>query len=128
MSEQVSLTEQAAVQHVTENGASGQNSHAPERTWVRDLTDGQQLAGVLGVRARALRQRRNGEDWLRLMVCDRSGSVEAVAWDGVSDCFDIAAPGSAVHITGRFAVHSQYGPKITIEAIRAARDDEFDPA
>src|SRR3954453_3158599 len=116
MSQQVSLTEQPAAQQVAENGASRQNGHAPERPWVRDLADGQQIAGVFGVRERELRQRRNGEDWLRLMVCDRSGTVEAVAWDGVTDSFDVAAPGSAVHITGRFAVHSQYGPKITIEA------------
>jgi len=127
MSQQASLTEQPAPQHVAENGASRENGHAPERAWVRDLADGQQVTGVFGVRERELRQRRNGDDWLRLMVCDSSGVVEAVAWDGVADCFDVAAPGSAVHITGRFAVHSQYGPKITIEAIRAARDGEYAP-
>jgi 3'-5' exoribonuclease len=127
MSEQVSLTEQPAVKGVAANGASGQNGHAPERSWVRDLADGQGIAGVFGVREREVRQRRNGDDWLRLMVCDRSGVVEAVAWDGVAECFEIAAPGSVVHITGRFAVHPQYGPKITIEAIRAARAGEFDP-
>jgi 3'-5' exoribonuclease len=40
----------------------------------------------------------------------------------------VAAPGAAVHITGRFAIHSQYGPKITIDTIRAARDGEFEPS
>jgi 3'-5' exoribonuclease len=128
MSEQVSLTEQPVIQPAAKNGASRENGHIPERAWVRDLTDGQQIAGVFGVRERELRQRRNGEDWLRLMVCDRSGVVEAVAWDGVPDCFEVAAPGSAVHITGRFAVHPQYGRKITIETIRSAGDGEFDPA
>jgi 3'-5' exoribonuclease len=128
MTQQASLTEQPAVQPVAENGASRQNGHAPGRLWVRELADGQEIAGIFGVRERELRQRRNGDDWLRLMVCDRSGVVEAVAWDGVAECFDVAAPGSAVHITGRFAIHTQYGPKITIESIRAAGDGEFDPA
>ena len=128
MSQQVSLTEQPRVAQVTENGASRQNGHSPERAWVRDLADGQAIAAVFGIRERELRQRRNGGDWLRLMVCDRSGVVEAVAWDGVADCFEVAAPGSAVHITGRFGVHPQYGRKITIEAIRAAGAGEFDPA
>jgi 3'-5' exoribonuclease len=51
-----------------------------------------------------------------------------VAWDEVAECFEIAEPGSAVHITGRFAVHAQYGPKITVETIRSARDGEYEPS
>jgi 3'-5' exoribonuclease len=125
MSDQVSLTDQATLNGAAENGASSENAPPGERAWVRDLADGQTIAGVFGVRERELRQRRNGAEWLRLIVCDRSGAVEAVAWDGVAECFDIAVPGAAVHITGRFAVHPQYGPKITIEAIRAADDGEF---
>ena len=128
MSDQVSLTEQPALNGTAENGASSGNAPAGERAWVRDLADGQTIAGVFGVRERELRQRRNGGEWLRLIVCDRSGAVEAVAWEGVAECFDIAEPGTAVHITGRFAIHSQYGPKITIEAIRAATDGEFEAA
>jgi 3'-5' exoribonuclease len=62
------------------------------------------------------------------MVCDRSGVVEAVAWDGVTESFEVAAPGTAIHLTGRFTVHSKYGRKITIEAIRAAGDGEYEPA
>jgi 3'-5' exoribonuclease len=128
MSEQVSLTEQAAIAGAPESVASRENGHAAERAWVRDLADGQAIVGVFGVRQRELRQRRNGGDWLRLIVCDSSGAVEAVAWEEVAELFEIAEPGSAVHITGRFAVHSQYGPKITIETIRAARDTEFEPS
>jgi 3'-5' exoribonuclease len=127
MSDQVSLTEQPLAASTEEVGAS-ENGARAERAWVRDLADGQSVAGVFGVRERELRQRRNGGEWLRLIVCDRSGTVEAVAWDGAAECFEVAAPGASVHITGRFAVHPQYGPKITIEAIRASRDGEVDPA
>jgi 3'-5' exoribonuclease len=126
MSEQVSLTEQPPIVGAAENGASRQNGAAAERAWVRDLEDGQAIEGIFGVRERELRQRRNGGEWLRLIVCDSSGAVEAVAWEEVAECFDVAAPGAAVHITGRFAIHSQYGPKITIETIRAAQDGEFE--
>src|SRR5215204_2354244 len=128
MSEQVSLTEQPALAGAAENGASSANGASAERAWVRDLADGQAIEGIFGVRERELRQRRNGGEWLRLIVCDRSGAVEAVAWDEVAECFDAAAPGAAVHITGRFGVHPQYGRKITIETIRAARADEFEPS
>jgi 3'-5' exoribonuclease len=128
MSEQVSLTDQAAIAGAAESVTSRENGRAAERAWVRDLADGQAIAGVFGVRQRELRQRRNGGDWLRLIVCDSSGAVEAVAWEDVAERFEAAEPGSAVHITGRFAVHSQYGPKITIETIRAARESEFEPS
>ena len=103
-------------------------AQANGRPSLRDLAGGQRIEAVLAVRERELRQRRNGGEWLRLVVCDRSGSIEAVAWEDSRDSFEIAVPGSAVHVAGRFAVHPQYGPKITIEAIRTARDDEFEHA
>ena len=51
-----------------------------------------------------------------------------MVWEGVEESFEVAAPGSAVHISGRFGVHPQYGPKITVETIRRARPDEFEGA
>src|SRR6266516_3295212 len=123
MSKQASLTDQPALAEGSANG--GEPSHI-ERTWVRDLADGQVVEAVFGVRERELRQRRNGGEWLRLAVCDRSGTVEAAVWEGVQDSFEVALPGSAIYISGRFAVHPQYGPKITVEAIRPARPEEFE--
>jgi 3'-5' exoribonuclease len=122
MAEETTL-DQLALPGRSSNGA-GRNGSG--RLWVRELTDGQHVDGVFAVRERELRQRRNGREWLRLVVCDRSGTVEAVAWENVEEAFEAAVPGAAVRLVGRFAVHAQYGPKITIEAIRAAHDGEFD--
>jgi len=97
------------------------------RQSVRELADGQEVAGSFCVRERELRQKRNGEDFLKLILADRTGTVEAVAWEGVAECFAAAEPGSIVHVSGRFAVSPKYGRKITIEAVRPAADDEFDP-
>jgi 3'-5' exoribonuclease len=124
MSKQASLGEQPALSDGSTNG--GDPSGGAERAWVRYLADGQVVEAVFGVRERELRQRRNGGQWLKLGVCDRSGTVEAVVWEDVEESFNVAAPGSAVHIHGRFGVHPQYGPKITVEAIRRARPDEFE--
>ena len=68
------------------------------------------------VRERERRTRRNGDDFLRLVVADRTGSVEAVAWDEVDECFERTAPGAIVFIEGRFSVHPQYGAKVTIRS------------
>jgi 3'-5' exoribonuclease len=51
-----------------------------------------------------------------------------VAWEQVQEAYEVAVPGAAVHLHGRFGVHPQYGPKITIEAIRAAAPSEFEAA
>jgi len=122
MSDQAALTDQPALG----DPPPASNGHRTRRVWVRELADGEDVAGVFAVRERELRQRRNGGEWLRLVVCDSSGSVEAVAWENVQESFGIAAPGSAVHIAGRFGVHPQYGRKITVEAIRTARAEEFE--
>src|SRR4051794_16561225 len=96
------------------------------RTFVRELAEGEDVAGAFAVRDRERRTRRSGEDFLRLRVADRTGSVEAVAWDEVDECFACSAPGAVVFIEGRFSAHAQYGAKITIRSIRAARGDEYE--
>jgi 3'-5' exoribonuclease len=97
------------------------------RPSVRDLADGDTVSGAFAVRERELRQRRDGGEWLRLVISDRTGSMEAVAWDAVGECFEAAQPGTVVQLSGRFGVHPRYGPKVTLEAIRPAREGEYDP-
>jgi 3'-5' exoribonuclease len=97
------------------------------RMFVRELAEGQEVAGAFAVRERDRRTRKNGEDFIRLVVADRTGTVEAVAWEGIEDCWDCAAPGAIVFIEGRFSVHPQYGAKITLKSIRRAVDGEYEP-
>ena len=95
------------------------------RTFVRELAEGDDIAAVFAVRERERRTRRNGDDFIRLVVADRTGPVEAVAWEGVDECFACSAPGDVVFIEGRFSVHPQYGAKITVRTIRAAVAGEY---
>ncbi len=94
---------------------------------LREMVDGQQVEGAFVVRERELRQKKNGEDWLRLVVGDRTGSVPAIAWDGVAESFAAAEPGGVVIVTGRFSVHTQFGRQIKLESVRAARPEEWEP-
>jgi 3'-5' exoribonuclease len=95
------------------------------RVFLTDLNDGDAVATVFAVRERARLSRRNGDDFLKLTLGDRTGTVEGVAWDAVDECFECSEPGAIVYVEGRFAVHARYGPKITIEGIRAARAGEY---
>jgi 3'-5' exoribonuclease len=91
---------------------------------VREFADGCEVAQALLVRECELRNRRDGGEYLKITVGDRTGSVPGVIWDGVSETRELCVPGQVVHVTGRYAVHPRYGAQLTITAVRAARDGE----
>jgi len=99
-----------------------------EKTFVRDLVDGQTVECVFLVRDRSRRQKRNGDPFLKLQLGDVTGAVEAVAWDGVDALDEVCLAGAVVHVSGRFAVERQYGACVTVRTLREARPDEYDPA
>ena len=93
---------------------------------VREFEDGCEVAQVLLVRECELRTRRDGGEYLKLTVGDRTGSVPGVIWDAVAEARELCVPGELVHTTGRYALHPRYGPQLTITAVRAAREGECD--
>ncbi|MDQ4130546.1 MAG: HD domain-containing protein [Actinomycetota bacterium] len=95
---------------------------------VRDLVDGQAVDSIFVVRECTRRQKRNGEPFLKLQLGDRSGCVEAVAWEDVDRLAPLAQPGAVVRATGSYALDARYGASLTIQALRSARDGEYDPA
>ena len=98
------------------------------RVPLRELEDGQRVSGVYAVRERELRRKRNGEPWLRLAVCDGSGSAEAVCWEDAETLYATATSGSAIFITGVFENSERWGPKIKLSGLRVAEDGEYETA
>ncbi len=96
--------------------------------FVRELQDGCDVEQVLLVREVELRRRRDGGEFLELKLADRTGTLAAVAWDGVADLSRIARPGLAVQVCGRFAVHPRHGPRLVVTSLRPARDGEYEAA
>jgi 3'-5' exoribonuclease len=92
---------------------------------VREFADGCDIAQPLLVRDVELRPRRDGGEYLKVLLGDSSGSVPAVIWDEVQSARELCIPGHVVHATGRYCVHSRYGPQLAIQALRAAGGDEF---
>jgi 3'-5' exoribonuclease len=98
----------------------------PAAVLLRELTDGDQVSGAFVVRERERRQKRNGEDFLRVVLADKTGTVPAIAWDDVAECFECCTPGSIVLVRGSFAIHPQFGRQIKLEAVRPAGPGEYD--
>jgi len=48
-----------------------------------------------------------------------------VLWDVEGDVADAAEPGRAVRVAGTYAVHTRYGPQLTLQGLRAADRAEY---
>ena len=74
----------------------------------------------------SLRKRRDGSDYLKLMLGDRTGSVPAMVWEDVERVRECCVAGEVVHVTGRFAIHPRYGPQLGIQRDHAFVRDELE--
>jgi 3'-5' exoribonuclease len=92
---------------------------------VRQFTDGCDVAQALLVREVESRQRRDGSDYLRVVLGDRTGSVPAMVWEEIERVRECCVPGEVVYISGRFCIHPRFGPQLTVGEVRRAQDHEY---
>ena len=95
---------------------------------VKEFTDGLDLDQVLLVREVEVRQKRDGGEYLKLTLADRSSSLTAMIWDGVPQVSDLVGPGRPIRVIGRYDVHPRYGPQVTVRALRPAPEGSYDMA
>ena len=100
----------------------------PAKCFVRDLANGQEVNSVFAVRSHSLRQKRNGETFLKLQLGDVTGSVEAVVWDCVDELAEHCPGGAVVRVLGRYTVEERYGATLTVRRLRTAEESEYDLA
>jgi 3'-5' exoribonuclease len=106
---------------------NGNGPKATDQRVLREFADGDKVMAVFVVRERERRQKKNGDDFLRLVLADRTGSVPAIAWDRVAEGFEICTPGAIVMVGGRFSLHPQFGRQIKLSSVRMAEPGEYDP-
>ncbi|HEY3759942.1 MAG TPA: HD domain-containing protein [Solirubrobacteraceae bacterium] len=95
--------------------------------FVSALTDGMELDQVLLVRQLERRARRDGGEYLRVQLGDRTGAVVAMVWDSLTEIEALARPGEPVHVRGRYALHPRFGPQINLRELLPAQDGSFSP-
>ena len=95
---------------------------------LNELTDGMEIDQVLLVREAERRQRRDGGDYLRLQLGDRTGAVACMVWEALAEVEELARAGTPVRVSGRYTVHPRFGPQINLRGLRAAEPGSFDPA
>ncbi|MBV8987251.1 MAG: hypothetical protein JO372_01695, partial [Solirubrobacterales bacterium] len=65
---------------------------------VRQLAEGCQIEQALLLREVELRNRRDGSEYLKLLLGDRTGSVPAVVRDRVQAAREVCRAGEIVHV------------------------------
>jgi 3'-5' exoribonuclease len=96
--------------------------------YVREFTDGQEIDQILLVREREMRSKRDGGEYMRLVLGDRTGTVQAMVWDSVPELSARCETGACVRVLGRYGVHPRYGAQLSIRLMRAAHEGEYDLA
>jgi 3'-5' exoribonuclease len=81
---------------------------------LNELTDGMEIDQVLLVREAERRRRRDGGDYLRLHLGDRTGAVVCMVWEGLAEVQELARAGTPVRVRGRYTVHPRFGPQINL--------------
>ncbi len=95
---------------------------------LNELTDGTEIDQVLLVREAERRQRRDGGEYLRLQLGDRTGAVACMVWEALAEVEELAPAGTPVRVSGRYTVHPRFGPQINLREIAPAEAGSFDPA
>jgi 3'-5' exoribonuclease len=95
---------------------------------INELTDGMEIDQVLLVRQLERRPRRDGGDYLRLLLGDRTGAVPTMVWEGLEQAEALARSGEPVHVQGRYCVHPRFGPQINLRDLAAAEPGSFSPS
>jgi 3'-5' exoribonuclease len=93
---------------------------------LNELTDGTEVDQVLLVREAERRQRRDGGEYLRLRLGDRTGGVACMVWEELVEVEEVARAGAPVRVRGRYTVHPRFGPQINLRGLEAADPGSFD--
>jgi 3'-5' exoribonuclease len=94
---------------------------------LNELSDGGEVDQVLLVREAERRQRRDGGEYLRLQLGDRTGAVACMVWEALADVEELALAGTPVRVTGRYTVHPRFGPQINLRGLEAAAPGSYSP-
>ncbi|HEX4467464.1 MAG TPA: HD domain-containing protein [Solirubrobacteraceae bacterium] len=92
---------------------------------VNELTDGLEIDLVLLVRQAERRRRRDGGDYLRLQLGDRTGALACMVWEELTEVEELACAGSPVRVRGRYTVHPRFGPQINLRGLEPAEPGSF---
>ncbi len=98
-----------------------------KKVFVSDLTAGDTVQAVFAVSSTTAAKKKDGSGFLRLVLSDRTGSVNAVAWDNVDRISAAAVTGTCVEVTGQVSEY-QNSLQLTVKDMTVVDPTRIDPA
>ncbi|MDY6824803.1 MAG: HD domain-containing protein [Thermodesulfobacteriota bacterium] len=97
------------------------------KVFISDFQTGDSVEGVFALSGRTTARKKDGSPFLRLVLADRTGSINAVVWDDVEQAEQVTASNPFVYVKGDV---SQYrdAHQLTVKAIAARDTESVDPA
>lgn len=112
--------------YMDSKGTQTGSTNASTKVFVRDLVDNQEVTSVFVVKESSLAKKSDGDDYLKIVLGDVSGTVNTVCWNNVQQYHAIATPGSFIKVRGKCSVSDKYGTQIKILALEAAKDGTYE--
>src|SRR5215475_4496732 len=98
-----------------------------KKTFVSELTSEQTITSFFLVNAKELRNTREGKPYLRLELCDRSGTVEARMWTKFELAAQEVAREDIIKVEARVELYRDRAQLAVIQ-LRKARTEEVELA
>ncbi len=93
---------------------------------LKDHSHGDDLDLVLLVRDASIRQKKDGSDYLRLSLGDRTGALTCMLWDLTPTLREQCVHGAALHVSGTYEIHPKYGAQIRLRDLGSATEGTYD--
>ena len=93
--------------------------------FVKELEANKNFTTSFLVRSKEIREKKSGEPYLSLNLCDRTGEIEAKMWDNVAEVMDKFERDDFVKVKGLIQIYHNR-PQLTIHKMRRLEDHEVD--
>jgi 3'-5' exoribonuclease len=93
--------------------------------FVKNLKPGSEVAEFFVLRKKEIREKSDGEKFLKLELGDKTGRIEGVVWDNPEQIYDQAQTGEIVKIKGWVTTYKEI-PQLKVEKLRKAKKKEID--
>jgi 3'-5' exoribonuclease len=95
--------------------------------YVSELQANQTVQGTFLVSHKDVRQKKSGDPYLSLILCDRTGDLDAKMWDNAGEVLDTFNRDDFVRVKGLLQVF-QNRPQLTLHKLQLVADAEVDAA
>jgi 3'-5' exoribonuclease len=93
--------------------------------YVKELEANKNFTASFLVRSKEIREKKTGEPYLSLSLCDRTGEIEAKMWDNVPEVMDTFDRDDFVKVKGLIQIYHNR-QQFTVHKMRRLQDSEVD--